>query len=764
MDEKKMRGQQRRLIAVFAAICILILFCTHYIFISMDEMYHTAIDDQLQEKAEQYRILYIKKVETDIETLQALSSFVEFSGTEDMDKMADGLYQFNARTSFQRMGYFTQDGEGVRVSLGEQTKEHIELDDICQEARDIIKQALQGQSGVSQMFYEPALKQGMLAYAVPLRQGTTVVGALFAAQPVTVFREILFQIQSVDAQDGSVSVVRGNGEVLTSTLPQHGEGLSTLEELNIFPDDVCHEIEAALGAGEMRSFGFVKDGEDYRVCTLPMGLYQIQVVVVERENSINGSLTHNTRLTQIVGISVPLLSLIYVVIATEQIRRHSKRLLHLAYRDSLTGAYNKEKFIQMVNEVWGEDGVYSVVGLNIRHFKFINELFGVEQSNLLLKYTKDVIKERLNVKECVCRDTADSFFILLKEENQGRVRFRVEEMIAAINQKAQELHPNYSVMVYCGVASTRDCIHSNDRDTELMTHVMFALNRAKQDQQSSVRFYDTELHKKEQLQNYIESHMHQALTLEEFRLYLQPKFNLKTKKLEGAEALVRWISLEGKIIFPDQFIPLFEQNGFAIQLDLYMVEQTCRQLRQWADKGLEMIQISVNQTKLLFYEEGYAERLLQITSQYQIPPSYITLEILEGLALENVAQLNACIDTLRSAGFRISMDDFGSGYSSLNTLGKLTIDELKLDRSFLLAVSEDTEGKQRSIMKSIIAMARQLNISTVAEGVETEENERMMEELLCDYGQGYYYSRPIPAHEFEARYFQHSTVAGMEMR
>lgn len=243
--------------------------------------------------------------------------------------------------------------------------------------------------------------------------------------------------------------------------------------------------------------------------------------------------------------------------------------------------------------------------------------------------------------------------------------------------------------------------------------------------------------------------MQKALEQGEFKLYLQPKINLDNGKLMGAEALVRWQSKDRGMIYPDKFIPLFKENGFCVKLDLYMVEQACKQIRHWIDSGLPAMHISVNQTRLLFTSENYVEKLLEITSKYKVSPKYITLEILESIAIDNIESINICIDKLRSKGFRISMDDFGSGYSSLNTLGKLKIDELKLDRLFLMDVTKDKEGVQRKIMACILALAKQLNIDTVAEGVETEQDEDMMTKLSCDYGQGYYYSRPISAKDFE---------------
>ena len=179
-----------------------------------------------------------------------------------------------------------------------------------------------------------------------------------------------------------------------------------------------------------------------------------------------------------------------------------------------------------------------------------------------------------------------------------------------------------------------------------------------------------------------------------------------------------------------------------------MLEKSCQLLREWMDAGKSPISISINQTKSLFVSNDYLDKLLEITSRYQIPPQYIVLEILEGLAFENIAELNNTISRLHQAGFRVSMDDFGSGYSSLNTLGKLHIDQIKLDRMFLMDLRDDQRSSQKDVMQLIFALAQKLGVETVTEGVETQEDEALIRSMGCDYGQGYYYSKPIPAQDF----------------
>ena len=420
--------------------------------------------------------------------------------------------------------------------------------------------------------------------------------------------------------------------------------------------------------------------------------------------------------------------------------------MHLTMYDEMTGAYNETQFRKLLAVLCENRENIALVAFNIRGFKYINDAYGIKCANDMLCQIKSVLESQMAKDEFFCRPSADLFYLALHEESPNSLTARVDSIFSTISKTVAVTMDMHSLSFYSGAVFVGDSPTPYDVSTNI-SYMMVALARAKQTNCHSVYIFDETLHQTEQLRYYIETHMQSALLREEYQLYLQPKMNLQTNRIDEAEALVRWQPKDREMIYPNQFIPLFEENGFCVQLDLYMVEQVCKTLRSWMDAGISPVAISVNQTKSLFIKEDYVDRLLAITNKYRISPQYIILEILEGLVFEKFQILNSTIQKLNQAGFQVSMDDFGSGYSSLNTLGKLQINELKLDRAFLMDVLNDPTGSQSEVLASILVLARKLGIKTVAEGVENKESEDIIRSMHCDYGQGYYYSKPIPAQD-----------------
>ena len=753
MSEKQLMRRLRKITAVVVVISILLFLGGGFITSSLGRVQKDTMTTQMISEAEEYKANVLRKIKMDQQTLQTLASFFRFSNTISMidtDAFANGLYESNRHNSFIQMGYFTEDGDGIRVTVDREIKKNVRVEDLEEELQASIGEAWQGESAVSRVYEDARTGEKVFSYAVPVYQGDEITGVLTAKDSIEAFEDILDDKTAMNGY-GYVHMIGKEGKFLIRSKNKVvNRRVESIFDGNYITEAEKEKIREAIDNDESVFSKFRYQGTAYQIYLNPIGLNGWYLFCVDTMQGVNAPIYQMINVTRAIFIGVLCLSVFLLIYGYRMLRKNHKQLIELAYYDSLTGAYNTVRFMQEMKDALSGPEKYSVCVLNIHQFKFINEIFGRAQGDKLLCHISQVLKESVNLGEYFCRDTGDFFWMILKGQNEEAIRERLYEMMEKISRFSLSQHHNYQIMIYCGVAVRRD-----DSSAEMMmTHAMFALQTAKGTDRNNVWFYDVELHKQETLQNYIESHMHQALKDKEFRMFLQPKMDMRTGKLGGAEALVRWIPKDGTIIYPNQFIPLFESNGFCSSLDMYMVENVCRKIREWIDAGITPVPISVNQSKILFYEEDYVENLCAALERYRIPGDLITLEILEGLAAGNIDELNEKIDQLKEKGFRISMDDFGSGYSSFNILGKLHIDELKMDRVFLSAITGKEDERQKIIMAQVVDLAKKLRISTVAEGVETKENETLIRTLGCGYGQGYYYSRPIDEDEFDRKYME----------
>lgn len=753
MSEKQLMRRLRKITAVVVVISILLFLGGGFITSSLGRVQKDTMTTQMISEAEEYKANVLRKIKMDQQTLQTLASFFRFSNTISMidtDAFANGLYESNRHNSFIQMGYFTEDGDGIRVTVDREIKKNVRMEDLEEELQASIGEAWQGESAVSRVYEDARTGEKVFSYAVPVYQGDEITGVLTAKDSIEAFEDILDDKTAMNGY-GYVHMIGKEGKFLIRSKNKVvNRRVESIFDGNYITEAEKEKIREAIDNDESVFSKFRYQGTAYQIYLNPIGLNGWYLFCVDTMQGVNAPIYQMINVTRAIFIGVLCLSVFLLIYGYQMLRKNHKQLIELAYYDSLTGAYNTVRFMQEMKDALSGPEKYSVCVLNIHQFKFINEIFGRAQGDKLLCHISQVLKESVNPGEYFCRDTGDFFWMILKGQDEEMIGRRLYAIMEKISRFSLSQHHNYQIMLYCGVAVRRD-----DSSAEMMmTHAMFALQTAKGTDRNNVWFYDVELHKQETLQNYIESHMHQALKDKEFRMFLQPKMDMRTGKLGGAEALVRWIPKDGTIIYPNQFIPLFESNGFCSSLDMYMVENVCRKIREWIDAGITPVPISVNQSKILFYEEDYVENLCAVLERYRIPGDLITLEILEGLAAGNIDELNEKIDQLKEKGFRISMDDFGSGYSSFNTLGKLHIDELKMDRVFLSAITGKEDERQKIIMAQVVDLAKKLRISTVAEGVETKENETLIRTLGCGYGQGYYYSRPIDEDEFDRKYME----------
>lgn len=241
----------------------------------------------------------------------------------------------------------------------------------------------------------------------------------------------------------------------------------------------------------------------------------------------------------------------------------------------------------------------------------------------------------------------------------------------------------------------------------------------------------------------------------EFVVYFQPKVELKTNKIAGAEALVRWQDPKKGLIPPDEFIPIFEKNGFITKLDIYVFEEVCKTIRKWLNEGINPIPVSVNLSRMHLQNPNFLKKYKEIQEKYEVPADLLEIELTETLVFENFEQLKKVIDDIHQMGFSCSIDDFGSGYSSLNLLKEIPVDILKLDRIFF---SKKNDKRGNSVIESIISLAKKLNMTTISEGVETISQVEFLRKADCDLVQGYVYSKPLAKDDFEITFLKNENI------
>lgn len=755
MDEKSLKSRIKKLSIAVVIISFAILIAVVAASYNLRTILQDALFSQMESETEQYGINIRRQMDADIQTLNTLASFIQY-GNMDTDSFIKGFQLSREYNDFDGLGFFGRPDMNIDIGIMI-TSDAVE--EVSAEALDgnmaaVVQDAWNGGSGISRIYTEEDTDENMFAYAVPVYADKEVAGALAAEVGTDVFADVL-QDRSVLHGSGYIHLISDSGKILVRSEERViEEELDTIYDNDYIAQEEQENIKDALIKGESCFSEFTYNGETYQVLLAPLGVNGWYLFCVQTAQSISGSIYHLMTNTQIITVVVLFIILIIIAYGYRIIYRSNHNLIKSAWYDSLTGAYNMAKFEYETAGIIENTYEYSLAAMNIRQFKFINEIFGTRAADLLLCHMKSVIADNVTENEYYCRNSEDMFYLLLRDTDRDRIKERIGKMIQEISRYAICNNRDYRILLYCGVVIGTDVEDEEPSVKKSMTHVRFALDTARQSLKNNIWFYDTRLHEDEKLQNYVESHMNQALDNHEFKLYLQPKVNLSTGRTSGAEALVRWIAEEGRIIYPGQFIPVFEANGFCVNLDMYMLEEVCRQIRKWIDDGLTPVPVSVNQSKLLFYEADYIDNLKSLLDKYQIPAELISLEILEGLASENVNELNKRIGRLREIGFKISLDDFGSGYSSMNTLASLEIDELKFDRGFLLGLKDSGEEYERQIiiMNEIVELTKKLKISTVVEGVETKENEELVRALGCEYGQGYYYSMPMSASEFSEKY------------
>ncbi|MEG1570123.1 MAG: EAL domain-containing protein, partial [Clostridia bacterium] len=421
-----------------------------------------------------------------------------------------------------------------------------------------------------------------------------------------------------------------------------------------------------------------------------------------------------------------------------------KQLQYLSAFDTLTGIYNKSKFFEATREMLSEnrDEQFVFMRFDVDRFQLVNSFFGTAEGDKLLKYIADCVRTTAYQIEHFTygRMESDIFCCCLPSEPK-----QLKQVVHDSRIKLAQFNPTYDIVPSIGLYLIED----NSITIETMyNRASQAAKTCKGNYVDYYAFYDQSMSQKLNLEQEITNEMNHALENGQFQIYLQPQYNIQQDQMNGAEALVRWIHPQKGIIAPGEFIPVFERNGFITKLDFYVWEQVCLCLRKWIAQGKKPKPISVNVSRVHLYNPRLAENILQLVQRYELDPALLHLELTESAYTDNPTVAIDTIAQLQSYGFVILMDDFGSGYSSLNILKDIAVNVLKIDMRFLSQTK--IAGRGENIIASVVRMAKWLNIPVVTEGVETKEQMEFLKSIGCDFIQGFYFAKPMPVADYEA--------------
>ncbi len=589
-----------------------------------------------------------------------------------------------------------------------------------------------------------------ITMAAPIIENGINVGSLVAEYPLGYLDTLL---EPSFGGEGYAFVIDGDGDVIAATHDNNGiferNLLYTLSGATYSEGSSYATAKELLFSKTSGGFSYELDNTHWLLEYRPILFNDWSLIITVPNEVVAASSIAIINSTTIFNIVITLGCA--VLICTILILRKNaiSEIETVAFYDDLTGVPNLVKFKMDIGEILSKSPTqkYIIAKIDIVNFKSINEMYDFEMGDEVIRAFADVGKESGLASFIQARVGIDEFLIFANSDDL----YDLEHLRLVYEEKFRDKLPQlkgHNIKFRYG----RYFIELGETNVNnIINKVILAHNFSKGRDQNLVYDYDEAF--KDHILKIAEitNKMETALRNDEFKVYLQPKFDLDNDSLSGAEALVRWVVNDEVIMFPNDFIPVFESNGFITNLDKHMLEKTCEIISDWINSGKEAIPISVNFSRVHLTNEKFVEELNEIVERYNIPKKFIEIELTESTILDNEAVLENTLFELRKSGFLISIDDFGSGYSSLGLIKNLDIDIIKLDRSFLMNSKNEARGNR--VVESVVSMAQSIDAITVAEGVETDGQVNFLKIISCNKAQGYYYAKPMPTEQFNEKYF-----------
>ena len=645
-------------------------------------------------------------------------------------------------------------GMGVALEDGRAYSTRGEIMDI--KDQEFYQRAWNGESVLSgRITLNRVAKDYVNVYATPIHDEKTgeVIGVLYATYNTRNFRSTM-ETPSFHGEGYSYMVDAKGDTVVDSshaTSFQNMENIFTsIEEADGKNATMANELRQLMEQREAGRIVFRNKVDKYLYC-YPLSVNNWYLLTVVPVSVVDTQMNVVVRNTIILVVVLAGIFIAMILLLVNQYRKKQAELKTLAYVDPVTGGDTFAKFQMDYEEtVSGCPNVsFALLSLDLNRFKMINDMYGSEEGDRILQNMDRIWKEMFREHEYCGHRMADRFAVLLTYQSREELELRIRDYRKLLRETTKN---RYNLTLRIGVYLLQG---TKESFSTAYSRSMMAFAAAKDSEKHFYAFYNEEMEEQLIWEKLVEDDFDTALKNKEFVVFYQAKINSETQQITGAEALVRWIRPDGTIIPPGRFIPVLENNDSIVELDRYMFREVCLQQKQWLDEGKSIVPVSVNLSRVQLADRNLVDYYQRILDETGLPPEYIGLEFTESAMFNNEEILRDTVDRLHDMGMKVLIDDFGVGYSSMMSLKVIPVDILKVDKSFIDSIGDERGDK---IVISIIEFATSLGMSVTAEGVENDEQYQFLQAHRCDDIQGYYFSRPVPADEYEKRFLNRRAI------
>ncbi|NKN86415.1 EAL domain-containing protein [Clostridioides difficile] len=725
---------------------ITILFLTS-LFLTMGYIYiedtkHLLMSEakiHIKEVAVQGSQLAQRQIEKDLDVLNIFSNYYASNPDIPNEEKMKNLLDEMENQKFYTMAIVDINGNA----------ENTKGDKFSVKDREFFKNSIKGKKYVSSPYVDEVNKSiKKIAISVPLLNNDKVVGVLYCTYNINTLMKLINisfyennSISYVVKNDGTI-ILHPQGDSLSKNIYKLLEQDNDIQEVNRLKKELQENKTGATVLNmleERRYLGYATmdngNSENNYIKDWNLIFSIPETVVFSNSKQII-----NRAVYAVLSIVLIFVAIIFYIIYIK--KSNEKEILSLAYEDKVTYIGNQNKFYRECSKYLLDKPSlnYIIVYFDINNFKMINDTFGYEFGDNLLITIAKALKEELTEGEVYARLSSDYFAIFCDYKN-GR-----NKIIRKLDNIRSNIESNLSIVFEISLCVGIYFVEEGEVDIQKAVNKANMARSVAKGKNINYAIYNEDVRNKLSEESMILDDIKIALVKNQFEVYYQPKFSLVTGEMIGSEALIRWNHPEHGFISPAVFIPIAEKSKLILKIGRFVFERVCNDLYEWKKQGKKIVPVSVNLSRVELYQPDIVKFINKTIKMYNLSSDFIEIEITETVAINELNILKNVLNELRTYGFSISMDDFGTGYSSISCLRDMPIDILKLDKSFLGGIEHDE--RSRNIAKSIVSLAKSLDLVVIIEGVESKEQAELMKQFGCDLVQGFYFARPMLAKNF----------------